>query len=119
MRDCLLVVAIFVITCAPLYGFQTGNPSDAARPKTTKPKQQASQPAFPTQPANQTQDQKVTVVSVPEVKVEQIRDSLDKKMLRYTRVLTVVGVAGTPMFGQVIMSCSQSRIRGRAWTLKR
>jgi hypothetical protein len=87
MRNCLLVIAVFV-SAYPLYGFQTGNASHVARSKTDKP-------ASPAQAPNQTQDQKVTVVSVPEIKVDQVKDSLDKRMVNYTRILMIVGVVGT------------------------
>ena len=89
MRSCLLVIALFVSAC-PLHGFQTGNASHVTRSKVKTEK-----PAPPAEAPNQTQDQKVTVVSVPEIKVDQVKDSLDKRMVYYTKLLMIVGVVGT------------------------
>ena len=95
-----------------LCGFKTNSQKDVGQSKNAETQQQGSQPklsaqpSIPAQPTNENtdhgrgaynpdQNQKVIVVSVPEVRIDQRKDKLDWAVLICTVILTIVGIAGT------------------------
>lgn len=112
MRNGLLFLAVFVSMCSLSFGFQADSKKDVVQPKNAEPQQQgphpqpSPQPSIPAQATDkdadhrggqnqQKQEQNVRVVSIPEVRVNPSKDSIDKWMLFCTAVLTLVGIVGT------------------------
>jgi len=100
------------LICVLLCGFQNSHQENVEHPDNAKNQQQSSrpkpsaQPLIPIQSADndaghasgqdeQTQDHKVAVVSVPEVRVEQRKNVIDWLTFVCTVVLTIVGIVGT------------------------
>ena len=117
MRNYFLVFVVLVSSCSLLCGLP--NQKSVDHPESTNSNHQALQPAPTNDKANtlnptnlggdaakdkddggghqdkHEQERKVSIISVPEVRVNQVRDLLDNRMLDCTIILTIVGVLGT------------------------
>jgi len=91
-----------------LWGAQTENQNNAVHPNNSKPQQQVSQLASPNQSTKkqtgsgggqsenkQERQVTVTIATVPEVRVNSVKDWSDGVILICTILLTIVGVIGT------------------------
>lgn len=98
--------AILIVVCALAVGFQNSNQTQKGQTKATKSNKQVSV----SPPSNKStrentddgrgaedkkQDSKVTVVSIPEVRIDQRKNVIDWLMLVFTAALAVTAVFGT------------------------
>jgi hypothetical protein len=97
---------ILIVMCALTVGFQSDNQAQKNKTHKSKDGKQVSIPASSSQTSRENadsgrgaedkkQDNKVTVVAVPEVRIDQRKNVIDWLMLVFTAALAVTAVFGT------------------------
>lgn len=118
------------IACLVLCGFRNSDQKNVVHPDNSQNQQQGPKSGLPAKPTvapqfadknagdsggqnKQTQNQKVSLVSIPEVRTEQRKDVLDWLMLFFTAVLAITGIVGTCYALQTLRSI-QTEVRVRS-----